>query len=57
MAKPLKPTENIYTCSDCTYSYDPYNLDWENKPIMCKCKNDKYSKLLSQKSCGKFKKK
>jgi len=53
MKKPQNKQQ--YYCRDCQHSYGWYEKNYKGEPFMCKCKFSDFSKLLSEKQCGKFK--
>lgn len=46
-----------YYCRDCQFVTDTFNKSVHGEDIMCRCTQNVFARLLSEKSCNKFKKK
>lgn len=46
---------DLLSCRNCEFCHSPYNLSFDGKNIMGKCKKYEFSVLLKQKQCGEFK--
>ena len=50
-----KAAENIYTCRECSHSFDWCHKSVDNHLICCRCDFKKFYHFLSDKSCANFK--
>lgn len=55
MKKNLSKKEKLF-CRDCENSYNFHEIGANGKPFMCRCKIDKYLKMLNHDFCENFKK-
>ena len=51
MSKKVKYIQKGYRHRDCVHATDFYSLDYKGDPILCRCKYEQFSMLLSDNAC------